>query len=228
MLPWIFSLLIWLTDNGSFRKIEARNIAKIEAQRAIKQAQYTEAAKQFEQVNQQTMLKDPAVLFDLGQAYFVTKKYEKATEVFLQTAKTRNTALSSKALTQLGNIAILKGDSAKALDYFKNALVLDTDNAVARIDYEIVRKNYTPRLAKNQNSPETSQKQQNTPQETPQNMENDEENKQKEVMKKLKNYNLTQESAMLILESIKNSERQYVQQRSAKTSSKKTKQEDWW
>jgi hypothetical protein len=122
--------------------------------------------------------------------------------------------LASTTYSQLGIIFCTEKDTAKALSLFKEALILKPDNEIARFNYELLKRQYNPKVNKAQNAPKPNKSQQIPQQQTQEEQkEIAKDNSQKELLKTLKNYGLTPEKAKTILDGMKNSEIQYIQQR---------------
>ena len=97
---------------------------------------------------------------------------------------------------------------------FKEALILKPDNEIARFNYELLKRQYHPKENKAQNAPNPLKNQQIPQQQTQEEQKEIAKNdSQKELLKTLKNYGLTPEKAKTILDGMKNSEIQYIQQK---------------
>ena len=189
---------------------------------------YSEASRLLKKITTLSLMQKPEVTFDLAQSYFASKKVDQAQKAYETISNANDPEISSIAFLQLGVIYTVKGDSAKALSSFRTSLIIKPDNDFARYNLEVLSKNFTP---KNNNSPPKSQPQTKTveKQTTQNEFELKENEKQKTLLKKLNDYHLSKEKAETILETIKNAEIQYVQQRKRKVSDKKESfSGEWW
>lgn len=135
-------------------------------------------------------------------------------------------------------IACQKGDSANALAMFKKALIVKPENDLARFNYELLKKKYNQNDNQTNSAPDKSEnnrEQHKKSPEKPEQEQSEHRNKQevlkndvqRDMLKTLKDYNLTPEKARMILDAMKNSEVQYIQQRQ-KTVNKGTDIKQKW
>jgi len=89
--------------------------------------------------------------YNIGDAYYRKKEYEKAIENFSQSLATQNPKLESMANYNIGNCKYRMGESKaltdlkqavdiyrEALDYYKRAIELDPENLDARFNHELI------------------------------------------------------------------------------------------
>ena len=210
-----FWLLIWFNDNLSFEKVYLINRAKEKAELAYWQKDYPEAVKSYEQIVESSVLTEPAARMNLAHSYFQTKQYQKAAAIYSRLAKNSDAQLASSACNQLGVLSCFGADSSAALRYFTKALLNNNNNQQARFNYELIKKRFGGLGHKlPQNNPETQSPQadavQNKQLEKPQEVATSVQ--KKDFLKKLRDLKMTQEQAQSLLDALKNSETQYIQQ----------------
>jgi tetratricopeptide (TPR) repeat protein len=209
----IFYIFLWILDNSSFAKVNIRNKAIKEAQLAYKDNDFEEASSQYQLLGSTSFFTPPEVTLNHAHALFEGKDTLQARRKYAQLVSLKEPSLASTTYSQLGFIFCLQKDTARALSLFREALILKPDNDIARYNYELLKLKYH---SQNKKSPETQKPKSNpnTPP-PPQNQQAEvaKDDSQKELLKTLKNYGLTLEKARTILDGMKNSEIQYIQQK---------------
>jgi hypothetical protein len=148
---------------------------------------------------------------------------------YAQLVSLKEPLLASTTYSQLGIIFCNSKDTARALSLFKEALILKPDNEVARFNYELLKRIYHPINKQSQNAPKPKNNQMSPPPQTQEEKaEVAKDNSQKELLKTLKNYGLTLEKAKTILDGMKNSEIQYIQQKQNLVKNKESKITQNW
>jgi hypothetical protein len=148
---------------------------------------------------------------------------------YAQLVSLKEPLLASTTYSQLGIIFCNSKDTARALSLFKEALILKPDNEVARFNYELLKRIYHPKNKQSQNAPKPKNNQMSPPPQTKEEKaEVAKDNSQKELLKTLKNYGLTLEKAKTILDGMKNSEIQYIQQQQNLVKNKESKITQNW
>lgn len=223
---FVLYIFLWILDNGSYTKVQVRNRAKIEAMTAYKKKNYKEAANQFYILSKQSFFIPPEVSLNYAHALFESKDTSSARKIYTRLSGSKVESLSSTTYVQLGLIYCNQKDTAKALSLFRQALVIQPSNDLARFNYELLKRKYKSQPDNQSESP--LPKSHKTPPKPPtqEQVEVAKSNSQQELLKTLKNYGLTPEKARMILDAMKNSEIQYIQQRKliTKTPNIKTKQ----
>ena len=186
----------------------------MEAQKAYLKGNFSEATLQYQILAKQSFFTPPEVTLNLANSLFEVNDTLGARRKYAQLVSLKEPLLASTTYSQLGIIFCSEKDTARALALFKEALILKPDNEIARFNYELLKRQYHPKKNKAQNAPNPVKNQripqQQTQEEQKQIAEN---NSQKELLKTLKNYGLTPEKAKTILDGMKNSEIQYIQQK---------------
>jgi tetratricopeptide (TPR) repeat protein len=201
-------------DNSSFTKVNIRNKATDDAQKAYLQGNYSEASMQYQLLAKQSFFTPPEVTLNLANSLFEENDTLAARRKYAQLISLKEPLLASTTYSQLGIIFCTEKDTARALALFKEALILKPDNEIARFNYELLKRQYHPKQNKIQNTPNPLRNQRIPQQQTQEEQkEIAKDNSQKELLKTLKNYGLTPEKAKTILDGMKNSEIQYIQQK---------------
>lgn len=186
----------------------------MEAQKAYLKGNFSEATLQYQILAKQSFFTPPEVTLNLANSLFEVNDTLGARRKYAQLVSLKEPLLASTTYSQLGIIFCSEKDTARALALFKEALILKPDNEIARFNYELLKRQYHPKKNKAQNAPNPV-KNQRIPQQQTQEEQKEiaENNSQKELLKTLKNYGLTPEKAKTILDGMKNSEIQYIQQK---------------
>jgi tetratricopeptide (TPR) repeat protein len=195
-------------------KINLRNKTTEEAQKAYLRGDFSEAILQYQLLAEQSFFTPAEVTLNLANSLLEANDTVAARSKYTQLTSLKEPLIASKTYSQLGIIFCDQKDTIKALALFKQALILKPDNEVARFNYELLKRQFNPPKNKNLDSSTPPQKQKDAPQQTQEERkEIAENNSQKQLLKTLKNYGLTPEKAKIILDGMKNSEIQYIQQK---------------
>ncbi|MFM7428406.1 MAG: tetratricopeptide repeat protein [Flammeovirgaceae bacterium] len=253
-MKWGFLLLfaLLITDLDKIGKI---NTAKTEAKKAFLAGDFTTAAAKYKYLVDSLGVTEDEVRANLAASYFQLKDTANALNTYSQLTQSTNKRINSVANQQLGVMADTNGKSEEALNYFKQALKAAPENQEARYNYEVVKKKIEEQ--KKQEKQKQDQKQdkkedqKNDPnqdkkdqqkkdqdkkeQEKKEQEQKEQEQKEKEkkgippsVADKLKDMQITEEKAKMILEAMKNQEVQYLQQNKRKATKPKEKGKPDW
>ena len=154
-LPVIAAWLWWnnlLTLQARFHGIIR---LRQEAQAAYQAGQYGRALTLYAYLSRTTTTIDPAVRLNLGHTYFNLKQYAKARPQYETLLQSDRSDLRTAAATQLGVMACLKRDSARALSLFEQALLENADNEPARYNFELVKTHYSGKQPARRKRPKT-------------------------------------------------------------------------
>lgn len=220
----ILYILVWVLDNTSYQKVSARNKAEVDGESAFYQKNYQLAAVQYKKVSSNSFAPKPEVLMNTAHALFEAKDTLNARKIYNKLSKIDDVTIASVSNQQLGYLACQRGDTAKAVDFFKTALMIKPDNEQARFDYELAKKLYRPKNKDNNQKPPPKKEedpkdkkdkdQQGDKSKNEQSKQETQKNdSQQKMLKTLKDYGLTPEKAKMILEAMKNNDTQYIQQR---------------
>ena len=178
------------------------------------QGNFSDATLQYQLLAKQTFFTPPEVTLNLANSLFEENNIVASRRKYAQLVSLKEPLLASTTYSQLGIIFCNEKDTLRALSLFKEALILKPDNEIARFNYELLKRQYHPQKAETQNTPKPKDNQQIPPPKThEEKAEISKDDSQKELLKTLKNYGLTPEKAKTILDGMKNSEIQYIQQR---------------
>ncbi len=243
-------ILLFLLVINPITYIYEVNQLQSEATKAYTNQNFYKTIRHYETLMNDLKIEHSGVYLNLAHAYLQLKDADKATYYYLQASKSSEQVLKSKALNQLGFLAMIDQNYYEAKDYFQEALIQNPQNEVARFNLELLLKKIKAGLI--QLPRQKTSKEQNTTQDTPaqssdtkktsnspvpspesqQTMEAQIAQKEKEGLqsKKLEEIKLNREKAEAILNAIKNQEIQYIQQlpRKSNTQSKNTQQIPNW
>lgn len=179
---------------------------------------------QYQFLSKQSFFTPPEVTLNLANSLFEVNDILGARRKYAQLVSLKEPLLASTTFSQLGIIFCGEKDTVRALALFKTALMLKPDNEIARFNYELLKRQFHPKENKTQNTPNQQKNQPIPRQQTPEeHKEIEKNNSQNELLKTLKNYGLTPEKAKTILDGMKNSEIQYIQQRQNLEKSKESR-----
>jgi len=213
----LFSLLLWIWDNRSFDTISRSNRAKVEGQEAYQEKNYERALEAYQNVSSASLFAEPESRLNLAHTYFQLKQLRNAQKYYAKLAHVTNPFLASRALNQLGVIETIEKDTAQALLYFRQSLRLNPDNEKAQYNYELLKRQFHGKEKTQKSASQPQKTNAPQPKATPSEQEAKQTEDRKQLLNKLKNLKMTEEQAMMILESMKASEMQYLQQKRQRT-----------
>lgn len=219
-----------MLDNSSYTKVTIRNKAIKEAQLAYQDSDFEEASSQYQLLGSTSFFTPPEVTLNYAHALFERKDTLQARLKYAQLFSLKDPLLASTTYSQLGIIFCMEKDTARALSLFKEALILKPDNDIARFNYELLKRKYHPKNNKNNVSQKSKSNQRLPPPPSSQNQQVEvaQDDSQKELLKTLKNYGLTLEKAKTILDGMKNSGIQHIQQKQNLVKSKNSRITQNW
>jgi hypothetical protein len=213
MYQFIYHLIFILINPQYFTNIEQKNVLKVEFSKDFNSKKYKNAIDTFEKIEKVSKLIEPELRLDAAHAYFIIKDTLKARKNYELAVDLPDNKYSSEALNQLGTLAVLNGDSAKGLEYYKNAIIKDNMTHEARYNYELIKRLYKPKF---------------TP---PPPQQNEKQNRRieasidkEEEFDQYKSNNISKQKALQLLDDLKNSEAKAVLP--SKKSYKKS-EKDW-
>lgn len=193
---------------------------------AYQAGHYVRALRLYAYLSRTTTLFDPAVRLNLGHTFFKLRQYDKAKSQYEPLLQSDRSELRTIAATQLGVLACLDEDSARALVLFKQALLENMDNEAARYNFELVKTYYSgkppakrkrPRGAKpkpdmiNRSQPMGGQQVERS-------------DRQDELLRRFQRLNLNEAQAMQLLDAMRDDDLPYALTRAARQTGKKTKE----
>ena len=249
---------------GGFNNIATVNRLKQEAEAALQQKKYAEAAKCYSQLVDSLQVDDEAVRLNLAHSQLMAGDTANAQRNYGLLTSSEDRSLKSVAYQQVGVVASAQKKYEEALAIFKESLKANPANEESRYNYELVKKllkqqqeqqqeQQDQQENKDQNEQEQEEKKdqqqegdkqeqeqnekgEQSEQEGEQDQQSDEsksqdpsereaqegeqsEGEQEEderlpspTAEKLKEMNISEEKARMILEAMRNNEMQYIQQ----------------
>ncbi|MBC7891812.1 MAG: tetratricopeptide repeat protein [Sphingobacteriaceae bacterium] len=211
MTSLIISIVLWLISQGSPNRIAERNRLKQQAEQAFLERDFTRSAAFYRRLSESAIIPESGVMFNLAQAYFSLGNAQQARVQYERLTRVSDPGMAASALSQLGVLACQSGDSTAALGFFRRSLEVSPGYETARYNYELLRKNRpaTAPPPTSRESPKASSVSpppvsgQAMPTETHQ-----------DFLNRLRRYDLSEEKARMLLDAMRASEIQYIQQRS--------------
>jgi tetratricopeptide (TPR) repeat protein len=226
----LFSILLWIWDNRSFDTISRSNRAKIEAQEAYQEKDYDKALEAYQNIATSSLFAEPEARLNLAHSYFQLKQLKNAERYYLRLSKVKNSILASRAFNQLGMIKTINKDTLTALQFFRESLRQNPDNQKAQYNFELLKKRFsgkettqTPKASPKQNE---SVSKPTPPKQITQEAQKTEE--KKNLLNKLKNLSMSEAQAMMVLDALKASEIQYLQQQKHRSSANNDDSKGKW
>lgn len=221
---WL-KIAIWITTLGSPTQIIKRNEARQIAEKAFQEKNYDRAITYYEYLERTQLVVDPDIILNLAHAAFAKKDTALARQQYSRLMRVPNPGISSTALNQLGVIDCLSGDSLAAENLFRDALERNPSNDQARYNFELMRRfrrDVPPPATPPGTPPPTG-----TPPPPKESADVAVSTRRDEFLKSLKQFNLTEEQAVRLLEASHNQEIQYIQQRPRKAENVVDTREKW-
>ncbi|WP_439558803.1 hypothetical protein [Dyadobacter sp.] len=235
MTALVLYVLLWLWDNRTFDSITKANQRKIDAEQAYQSKEFARSADLYSQITYGSIFSDPAARLNLAHSYYSMRKYNAALKHYLLLSDIENQSIASIANTQIALIRVERKDTANALASLKTALRLEPGNDLARQNYIILKKNFSGQeadsdlLTKKQKSTQQNQTQENRPAEPGPPTDGREltnDARKEELLKSLKQMNMSEDQARAILDAMKSNESQYIYQLRRKQYNSQTKKND--
>lgn len=225
----LISLLMWLWNWRGFDQISQRNLALKEAEIAYQSANYKLAVQQYTFLLTTSKTVDPLVRLNLGHSLYQLKQYRKARHEYEQAIRLVAPEQATAAITQLGVIACIERDSANALLFFRQALLIDPGDEAARYNYELIQRLYTePDSPPEKRKPEVKQKPQNQSKQANAGQDAVKSDQQKDVLHQLRSLHITEEQAMQLLNAMRDDDLPYELAQRRYRSSEQTKTTQRW
>lgn len=163
----IFLLLCGAAKAGGFNSIARSNASLQRAEKAMKEKNFQEAAKAWEEALREKSDLPAQVKLNLGHAYYASGRWKLAEKNYQNALAALNSpAQKSVACQQIGNLFSRNKDYKSALDWYQKSLLHDPENRSARLNFELAWK-----LRKQQETEEKKQAEQQK-QQNPEKQEN--------------------------------------------------------
>ncbi|OIN60991.1 tetratricopeptide repeat protein [Arsenicibacter rosenii] len=206
---FVLILALWLWNWQGFDQISVRNLALKQAEQAYSAGNYARAAEHYSFLIKTEPRVNPDIHLNFGHALFRTKQYRLARQQYKQVMAFSEPSLVATATNQLGVIACFERDTVGALSLFKEAMLNNPADKSARYNYELIKRIYSGKTKPpRQKKPEPAPKQQPKPQQA--NSETEQSDEQKDVLRKLRNLNMSEEQAMQILNAMRDDDLPYA------------------
>ncbi|MBC5772617.1 aerotolerance protein [Pontibacter sp. KCTC 32443] len=140
MKTWIAILLFLSIPGAGLKTISRINDYADRAAKAYEQEKYAEAITAYEYLLEDLEVQDDQLSLNLAHAYFKAGLMTEAQNQYRLLADHASDHIRSIVNLQLGNIAADGKKYAHALALYRNALIANPENEVARYNYELLKK----------------------------------------------------------------------------------------
>lgn len=123
-----------------FNFVAETNDLKYQAAQACKEKKYTEALNQYSKLLTEYQLKEEDLKLNIAHCYFKLGDINRSLLFYEKLTDADNPSIKSIANQQLGLLAFKNNQKKKGLIYFKQALIADANNELARYNYELLKK----------------------------------------------------------------------------------------
>ncbi len=196
MYQYIYHIIFILINPQYFTNIEQKNLLKTSFNESFSQKKYIEALATFEKIEKISKLIEPELRMDVSNAYYICNDTLKARINYEHLINVHNPLQRSQALNQLGLLAVLQKDSAKALELYRRALEVNNEMREARYNYELIKSLYKPKFKPPPPPPKSDNSNRNI----------QASDKKEEEFDQYKSKNISKERALQLLEDLKTSE----------------------
>lgn len=227
------SIILWMVllitgdKPASFdvHQVARINAAKKEAETLYASKSYGEAFKAYQLLTDSFKVDEQSVWLNMGHAGFMASQIKESEQAYQKVLKGVNTTMKSVAAQQLGLKELASNEKDKAIARFKEALLYNPSNEVARYNYELALKQkkkeeenkpkpqQDKQEKKDEQKPEQGKPNQEKKQPNQQQQQQDQgEEDEKPAAQPFKDIKISEEKAKALLEAMKNNEKQYLQQ----------------
>jgi tetratricopeptide (TPR) repeat protein len=243
LLLSFFSSISWhLTSTTRYNELSALG------SKSYQEKNYPKALQCFHDMAYKHKSKDEIVWLNLANCYYLLGNIEISKKKYQALLLVENKLVVSQAYTQLANIEALNGKKQRALNLLRRALITNENNRIAAYNYELLyqmqanKKNKDPKRKTNVSNKDNGSNDAEMEQDSESDYideESDEaENKEKEKKKNqeidqiyhtntLKIHHQDMDRALVLLEALKQQEKNYIPERYFKNKKKKTYLNDW-
>jgi Ca-activated chloride channel family protein len=248
----IFLLITWLVAGGDSTatksKFDVHSIARInklsqEAEQAYQNKSYEQAYLLYSKLTDTLRYSTSSIHLNKALSAFMAGKWKESQTAYQQVLKGKDKKHKSIAYQQLGLLSLKDNKKEEALEQFKNALLNDPRNEQARYDYELALKQKQQQQKQDKSSKQDKkedkkeeqkkeqqqQKEEQKEQEQQASEQENEEEKQSQARKEqFEKIKISEEKAKMLLEAMKNNEKQYLQQMKKKPKKPTNKNQKGW
>ncbi|WP_347160137.1 aerotolerance protein [Pontibacter chitinilyticus] len=136
----LYSVVLISFLSGGLRTISRINIYSQEAAIAYRQQDYAKAMAAYEYLLNDLEVQDDQLRLNLAHTYYKLGKLDEAQATYRLLADHPYNHLRAVAHLQLGNIAALQHKYKQALSLYRETLIIEPANEMARYDYELLKK----------------------------------------------------------------------------------------
>ncbi|MCF2518865.1 hypothetical protein [Dyadobacter sp. CY351] len=235
MTAIILYILLWLWDNRTFDSITKANERKLGAEQAYNNKQYKQSADLYYQITYGSLFSDPAARLNLAHSYYQMGNYKLALKHYELLDHIDDNTIASIANSQIALIRVNQKDTVNALDHLKTALRLEPGNSLARSNYIVLKKAFSGvdkpsdqnnKKQKSERDAIAERNQPAPPEPKPETREVAEDVQKEELLRSLREMNMSEEQARAILDAMKSNESQYIYQLRRKQYKSKTAKQD--
>lgn len=223
-----FYIILFYLNLRSLTNVSERNMLKIEAQKAFTQKKYNISIEKYQNLTTLSFTLEPESRMNLAHSYFNINDTTNALNEYSKLLRVSDEKISSNALIQIGVIDTMLGDSAKALNLFKEALKKNYENKIARYNFELLSKKMPSKPPQTNNNQVNQNEEQN---QTKEELKNEgqtiKSDEKKEDLSSQTPEKMSKEKALQILEAMKTTELQNSLQRKLGNKSKDKNTKDW-
>lgn len=123
-----------------FNYIADTNNLKLEAESAYQIQEYNKAISIYTTLTKEYEIHDEALILNLAHCYFKINDTANAKAYYSELISANNLQIRSISNQQLGILTANNGQLKKSMAYFKQAIIADASNEVARFNYELIKK----------------------------------------------------------------------------------------
>jgi len=213
-----FLLLLFSFTSFVFKTNEVNQL-KQEAKTKYAEKKYLDAAKVYARLESEFKIHEPQLLYNHANACYRSLQLKTAMKYYTIIADGKDSVLSSQALNQMGIIACRSNQLKEGRNFFKEALRKNAANtkAVLNLEWALALQDL-PKNNSDANQQKEKSKQRKKKQNSSSNDHKTDPDGKEEESNALRsqthqNKYMDLNKARLLLESMKNSEKQYLQQR---------------
>lgn len=187
------------------------NRLKLEAKKMYDAKRFLDAVKIYTQLETEYKINEPELIYNHANACYKSLQLKTALKYYKVIAEGKDSTLASHALNQMGIISCRSNQLKEGQHLFMEALRKDASNiaAILNLEWALAQKD----LPKN-NSSSKEEEQKKKKKKQKNNPANDNEKSDEALKSEHQPYKyMDMNKARLLLESMKNSEKQYIQQR---------------
>ncbi|NEM97177.1 tetratricopeptide repeat protein [Pontibacter burrus] len=140
MKVWIAIFLLLSIPGAGIKTISKINSYADRAAKAYKQEKYAEAITAYEYLLTDLNVEDDQIRLNLAHAYYKAGLLNEARDQYRYLADHSSAFIRAQVHLQLGNIAAANKKYPQALALYRNALLAEPENDIARYNYELLKK----------------------------------------------------------------------------------------